>query len=483
MKRTLCICICFCLLQTEAGFFSSQIDKLKNKAKAAYKSKPGPTLNFWGHEQSEYPGANAQFREENRAKWEEYYQCLNSQANNLNSQNSVTPEAIIGFETSSISLTCKLCLSPLESQNKDAITWEFARQQDEAMSPVEFTEHTLLSPEDRTLQIFNLKSENSGQYMCKLGNAVVAPYFLTVVNISETSMHQVHSPADPSGPYSKKPEEIAFNLVLDTEWGEWSTCSTCGNVGRKHKMGYCNVYRKALESNNRTKRSAEELEEIFQIFKYGIPCQSHILPPEVRRLPAVQARRNEIMTGFCHVKCPENLVFEVRDKEGKVIERADNSEGIYSLSQKLPPMEPSTERRLQYEAKGKDLVLECPGNINSDAPILWQIGDKNLIPEKIAKESNGRVYISITDRVHIKKAKISDSNIYSCWQLQELAGTIRLVVEKRYEFNFNHTLMLLGVVLIMGTFLYVFVKVIANRELSKTRLDTLVVKNRPKRIP
>lgn len=54
-------------------------------------------------------------------------------------------------------------------------------------------------------------------------------------------------------------------------------------------------------------------------------------------------------------------MFEVRDKDGNIIERANNSEGIYSLSQKLPPLEPPTERRSQYEEKGEDLILECPG--------------------------------------------------------------------------------------------------------------------------
>lgn len=60
----------------------------------------GVTINLWGYEQSEYPGSNNKYREENREKWNDYYQCLKSQADNLNSQRTVTPEAILGFETS-----------------------------------------------------------------------------------------------------------------------------------------------------------------------------------------------------------------------------------------------------------------------------------------------------------------------------------------------------------------------------------------------
>lgn len=51
-------------------------------------------------------------------------------------------------------------------------------------------------------------------------------------------------------------------------------------------------------------------------------------------------------------------------------------------------------------------------NLNSDAPVQWQIGPKKLIPELIARQSNRRIYITIMDRINIEKAKISDSNVY-----------------------------------------------------------------------
>ncbi|XP_050294335.1 uncharacterized protein LOC126734672 isoform X1 [Anthonomus grandis grandis] len=453
------------------GFFSSSLDKIKKKAKDAYKKNQnkGKTLNFLGYDQSEYPGTKEKYREENRLKWEEYYECLKAQDKRM--VDGLTPEAVIGFETSYISFDCKICLSPSENHNKDSITWDWAPIEAASMNPIEYTEHILLSPEDRSLKIYNLKSEHSGQYSCRMETTAVAPYFLTVVNISETLMDEVRPPSAPRGPHPRKPEQIddgGNQFVLDTEWGEWSSCSKCGEVGKRNKLGYCNVYYGQLDNKepDEVYNGSSELKELFKIFKYGIPCHSHILPVELKENPAVQARKNEIMMGFCQIKCPENKVFEVRDAEGKVIERVNNSEGIYSLRQQLPPLEPPVERRTQYEVKGKDVILECPGNINSDVPVQWQIGDKNLIAEKIVKESHGRIYISITDRIHIKKSKISDSNVYSCWQQKELAGTIRLVVEKKFQLNFNHTIMLTGVVLILGTFLYVFVKVMANRELT-----------------
>ncbi|KAL1501934.1 hypothetical protein ABEB36_007161 [Hypothenemus hampei] len=410
----------------------------------------GSTLNLFGYEQNEYPGDNVKYKEENRKKWEVYYSCLEAQTKILGTKLTITPEAILGFETSFVTMDCKICLNPLEFKDKDAIVWEYASPTDDSLAPLEYDEHILMSPQDRSLQIFNLHLEHTGQYVCKLGQSATAPYFLTVVNISESEMNLVHSPA--------------YSEVLDTEWGEWSSCSTCNAVGKRHKLGYCNVYSK----KSRSKRMAEsQNEDLFDIFIYGIPCHSYILPEKIKQVARI--RKNEMMTGFCNTKCPEKKVFEVRDRNGRVLEQADNSKGIYSLRQQLPPIEPTVERRLQYERKGSDIVLECPGNINSDVPIHWQIGDKNVIPEKIVHDSKGRIYISITDRIHINKAKLLDSNIYSCWQLNELAGTIRLVVEKKIKLNFNHTIMLVGVVLILGTFLYIFVKVIANRDAMKNR--------------
>lgn len=54
-------------------------------------------------------------------------------------------------------------------------------------------------------------------------------------------------------------------------------------------------------------------------------------------------------------------MFLLKDKNGNVIEEANNTAGIYSMSQGLPAIEPSVERILQYEKKGSDIILGCPG--------------------------------------------------------------------------------------------------------------------------
>lgn len=44
--------------------------------------------------------------------------------------------------------------------------------------------------------------------------------------------------------------------------------------------------------------------------------------------------------------------------------------------------------------------------------MLWQIGNLNVVPELLNRESNGRIFVSINDKIHIKKALVHDSNYY-----------------------------------------------------------------------
>lgn len=459
-----------------AGFKDSW-KKLKELASKSHKSKNKAT-DFLGYEKSEYPGVNQAYLKVNEDKWSEYYQCLQDQYEHLGKYMTVAPEAILGFEGNNQRIECKICISPLNMKLADNIQWKWVPKDKKYFEPIDVSENIVISPEDKTLHLYNLQLENSGQYMCTLGDSLSTPYFLTVIKAVETEMRAVHSPNSPKGPFPENPASIpGRNLVLDTEWSEWSTCSTCDEVGKRHKLGYCAIYMKSFEEPELTdvqNGTVDEVDifsldlELFVIFKYGIPCHSHLLPKVFKDLPEVGARKNEIMTGFCREKCPENVVFEVRDKDGNILERANNSGGIYSMMQPLPPLEPPVQRKLQYEPKGKSITIQCPGSLNIDSPIQWQVGDKNLVPELISKQSNGRIFVSITEKIHIKNARISDSNIYSCWQHKELVGTIRIVVEKKIQLNFLQHVMLFGIVVILGVFLWVFAKAFAGRHYAET---------------
>lgn len=50
--------------------------------------------------------------------------------------------------------------------------------------------------------------------------------------------------------------------------------------------------------------------------------------------------------------------------------------------------------------------------MNSDAPVTWKIGTKNVVPALLAKESNGRMFVSVMDKIHITKVKVADSGVY-----------------------------------------------------------------------
>lgn len=83
-------------------------NKLMNKTKSYYKTQfhHDKAWYFLGHDISEYPGVNINYRARNKQKWDEYYTCLNLQNENLGTHRSTTPEAVLGFEGGTI--RCKL---------------------------------------------------------------------------------------------------------------------------------------------------------------------------------------------------------------------------------------------------------------------------------------------------------------------------------------------------------------------------------------
>ncbi|XP_071054393.1 uncharacterized protein [Onthophagus taurus] len=493
------------IIQDINGLFRGNIMKqIKGKAMDYYKSKFGTKgLNFMGYELSEYPGANDIYRKENIAKWEEYYQCLNMQNEALGSLRNFVPEAILAYESGYVKFDCKICLSPESQHNLESVEWDFGKEDDNYLIEIELTEHVIIAPEDKSLSIYNLQLEHTGQYVCRLGQTITAPIYLTV--IKGDNLTEVHGKNAEKGPFPQRPKTITGSdaLYLDTVWSPWSQCNRCHKVGKRHRHGYCiikygeeDVERMRRDEENITQTATtipfnnnsgyfsegpiskentsacvncKEIElDLLKIFEGGMPCESHILPSSFKNLPDVKERTGEIMVGYCKVPCPKSQIFEVKDKSGKIIESANNSAGIYSMLQPIPPPVPPLVQQVQYAAKGNDITIGCPGNLNSDAPIIWQIAGKNVVPELLKQDSLGRIFITLSDKIHIRQAKISDTNTYSCWQNDEVAGVIRLVVEKKIEMNFNHHIMLFGIIIILSTFLLVFMKAFFGRKYAKT---------------
>jgi len=70
---------------------------------------------------------------------------------------------------------------------KEDVTWFYSSIPPSGFVKIEYDDHVLLS-QDKVLHMYNLKQENSGQYLCTAGHTVMAPYFLEVVNDNEPTV-------------------------------------------------------------------------------------------------------------------------------------------------------------------------------------------------------------------------------------------------------------------------------------------------------
>lgn len=104
LKLLLKLSILLVVCHFTAGLFKTNLKQIKEKAKHYYKSKYGKdkTWKFLGYDPSEFPGSNDKYRNGNRQKWDEYYECLRQQDANIGEHGSVVPEAVLGFEGGSI---------------------------------------------------------------------------------------------------------------------------------------------------------------------------------------------------------------------------------------------------------------------------------------------------------------------------------------------------------------------------------------------
>ncbi|KYN32604.1 hypothetical protein ALC56_13085 [Trachymyrmex septentrionalis] len=189
-----------------------------------------------------------------------------------------------------------------------------------------------------------------------------------------------------------------------------------------------------------------QVKTVLMLFKNKLPCKSRFLPKQVRLIPAIKNKKIEIMRQYCKKKCRKDIIFEVRDKKGNILESANNSAGIFSMIQEMPEPLPSIARSVIYEKHNKKIKLVCPGNLNADVPIVWRINDKIIIPSHIKSQSNGRIRINPQMQILFKPLKFEDANIYSCWQNNEIAGIIKLIVIGEIEFKLNHHVILIGAI-------------------------------------
>lgn len=174
------------------------------------------------------------------------------------------------------------------------------------------------------------------------------------------------------GPYATPSKTLEnLNIVIDTIWTESSPCSRCGKVGKRHRYGHCILFHNKIEQRRSNANNTNEVQttkvipkdemDLLKIFREGIPCQSYILPQAMKQIPEVQERNTQIMIGYCKVRCPKVKIFEVKDRAGRVLESANNSAGVYSMLQPIPPLEPQIKSTVEYRGNGDTIIVSCPG--------------------------------------------------------------------------------------------------------------------------
>lgn len=60
------------------------------------------------------------------------------------------------------------------------------------------------------------------------------------------------------------------------------------------------------------------------------------------------------------MQCPSDIIVEVVDKDGTIIDRVNNTAGEYSVYQELPPVPAEVQRVTVYADLNKTLILPCP---------------------------------------------------------------------------------------------------------------------------
>nr|XP_021002966.2 Ig-like V-type domain-containing protein FAM187A [Parasteatoda tepidariorum] len=207
--------------------------------------------------------------------------------------------------------------------------------------------------------------------------------------------------------------------------------------------------------------------QILNEYKKGIPCRSHLLPEPIRNLPAVIDKKSEFVVGFCKIPCASfGGIISVTDQTGAVIDTVDNSKGVYSLHQPLPPLPALVSRRTLHEEVGKSIMMTCPGN-NQGRFLIWRNDSFVINPSKVHVLTKGRVKIDFANNLHIRKLRFSDTSIYSCWNDKTLVGTIRLqVIEKTSETRFSAYVLNLGIF-----FTFIIISTVTFTVCRNVRLD------------
>lgn len=120
---------------------------------------------------------------------------------------------------------------------------------------------------------------------------------------------------------------------------------------------------------------------------------------------------------------------------------------IFRNKPKLPPM---VKRKVIYTTTDKKIVLSCPNSSKKKNMIRWQNGSVPLNPMSISRQTHGRIRIDTINRLHIKRLRMSDMAIFSCWVQADLISTTKVVISHGMDPNVHTYVTTVGLALLIA---------------------------------
>ncbi|GBP13921.1 Ig-like V-type domain-containing protein FAM187A [Eumeta japonica] len=459
----------FCITNS----LKDKINELKNKAKDKFDDLTKKKIKQWEFEYGDklsYPNGDEDKLDAITFLWAEYEMCTKSLVKTLTRSECLPSIGMNIYKGGVVHLPCNICASP---EDIDTIDWMYSKTIDNPSFTLYEDKDNTVEESDGDLIIYRTQDEDAGLYYCTLGDSRGNMIFLEVID--DTSNISLVKPLSSHGPYPQLNQRLTISgLTLITTWNEWSDCSRCDHVGRRRRYGarYLRMlnYTSGSQNNGDLTEATdyvhldEHITKLFEAFPNGIPYQATYLPKYLRSNEATAKSSNEIMIGLCKVPCKNNVIFEVKSQDGRIIEKANNSAREYSLLQGTPPQPPPPTRDIIFVERLQKIILSCPGTTLRDIPVQWKIGTLDVIPWDIDKRSGGRVYVTPLDQLVIESVRYTDTNLYSCWEEDELAGSIKLEIWQGSEFHWSQHVVLMATLLTVAVLLRVAINVLRNKK-------------------
>lgn len=384
--------------------------------------------------------------------FQKYYQCITDRLKLLQAE-EFPIKAFMAIEGERVMMECKVCFRPDFDETSQRAVWQVLGHEATDSHAVVLSKKIKMM-KDNTLLIEEIDVDDAGQYYCVEQRDYMAIYQLDVF-LEDKRRHLRVGIDEP------RPEEYLFdrNLRVYTTWAAWSECNTCGRPGRRHRVGQCTV-KKIYGDLPIFPRDYP----LMVLYPDGVPCHSTALPRHIRQLHQVGDRESETIVLPCMEPCPtEPPTRVVTDKNGEVLEVLEP--GFYPIKEK-PVLPPLVRRKVFYEPEKSNLVLLCPGRLDSKL-VHWARGQRTVDPAHVKRQTKGRVWVDLLARLHFKPLIQSDTAVYNCFEKDRRVASIKLLVVDQRNQDIKHYISYAGLALvIIGSIYFLFCICCKNPQLN-----------------